>query len=309
MLIERHIHGAWEKADALDEVPALDGRVFKYMIGKAELISLEVVNVIFPFENEEERHLIRDGMRLRYEVFSEKMKWERPNAERLESDPYDRIATHSVLYARTRDLGSNRVERHAVSYMRLLRADRWENTSCVISPDAPLPFMKIKGVVLTPELIESVRDSSTYELSRLCVQERFKSIRIDGGGDSRAQYHRTNSLHLQLMWSEAIRQSGGPRRLVGLTEPWFIQQIRGQGYEIQNLGDPVEHRGERQPFLMDIRSEINSAVSNATLNIAKERLGDILKPSLGRINRRPVAEDRAIECVEQPLPALVLRVG
>lgn len=308
MLIERHMHGAWKKANALAEAPEQNSPFPKYMIGNAELLSLETMNVIAPFENVEERRQVRDGMRLRYEVFSEKMRWEPPNAERLESDNYDRIATHSVLYARTRDLGSNRVERHAVSYMRLLRADRWEETPGVFRPDVPLPLMKVEGVELTPELLKSVRDSSTYELSRLCVKERFKSLRIDQGGDSHIQYHRASSLHLLLVWNDVMRQSGGPRRLVGLTEPWFIKQIRAQGYEMQNLGDPVEHRGERQPFVMDIRSERNRIVSHATLQKAKELLGDVLKPSLGRINHRPSAEDRAIECLAQPMP-LALRVG
>lgn len=301
MLAERHIHGAWTKANTFETASKQDTVLPKFVIGNSELLAIEAVNVIAPHETPEERQAVKDGFRLRHRVFAEKKGWERENADKFEIDIYDRIATHCLLYATMRDLDDNHIERQPVSYMRLLRADRWSNTAPDKRPDVPLALLGVNGVTCPDAIRKSIDNSSAYELSRLCVEEKFKTIRIDRGPDTAINYQRTNSLHLLLVWNEAVRQSGGPRRLVGLTEPWFIKQIRSQGYEIEEMGDVVEHRGERQPFVMDVLSDRNRMVSYATLQKATEILGDVIRPNVGRVNNKPIPEKEEREVQRVPI--------
>lgn len=287
MLEERNIPEKWEKlvalAAAFGQSSGFNVACPRFMVGKSELMALESYYVIAPHRNDLESSIVKDGLHLRYRVFSEQKGWEPPNRERIETDRYDKIATHCVLYARLRDMETKNVERVPVSYMRLLNAARWAGVTPDMRPEHPLAMLTVDGVKLQGGLERSLQTAQVLELSRLCVDDRFKSIRIATEGQSTMPLCRTNNLHLQMVWNDTANQTGGPLQLVGIAEPWLIRQIREQGYALSEIGDAVEHRGERLPFVIDVRDADNRRACAANYRRAQETLGWVIKPSQGRV--------------------------
>ncbi|GAA5180365.1 hypothetical protein GCM10025771_24690 [Niveibacterium umoris] len=187
----------------------------------------------------------REAFFVRHEVYCKDLHFEAERDTREETDDYDKHSLHCVL--RTRG-------EHArpVGCARLIRAN----------PDDlehPLPFEKFCGTVLDRSIVDPSRLPRTAiaEVSRLAVVSDFRrrkdeqdkpvSISDDdfrAAGPVQRFPFIPVSLYLACL-AMSIRE--GIEHVFVLTEPRLALHFARIGFDIQQIGAPIEHRGLRVP--------------------------------------------------------------
>lgn len=259
------------------------------MIGDQEVGALHPVCVSAAAESKTEAAWFDKGLALRYRVFSEELGYEPPNARRRESDEFDTASTHCALYADLWDTNTGNMTRELVSYFRLVNARNWKFAGNGETPSKPIPLTKVNGVDLSRKFKESIYAADVSEMSRVCVHPEKKCISISHDNDASPTQLRINLLHMNLMWRESLAQGDAPRYLAGITEPWYIRQLRICGYDLKTIGEPVEYHGKRQPFILDMQSEQNRKVTAVIDQKFRGMLSPLLVGWAGRINE-PIPE-------------------
>ncbi len=193
---------------------------------------------------------LRDEVyRLRYEVYCRELGYEDPSAfgDGREVDAHDAHALHCLLRHRPSGVYAGCV--------RLVRPDPR-------ALDAPLPFEKVCAGHLWPGALETVTAgrSQVGEISRLAVPARFRRRQGERGTPGgvlpergkAGRGRRTPPIALGLyLAAAAAGLCEGLEGVFALMEPRLARRLHGYGIHFRQVGDAVEHRGERAPFYID----------------------------------------------------------
>lgn len=186
--------------------------------------------------------------RIRYDVYCAELKFEDPGKfpDQREIDPYDQFSLHCLLYHK----GS---ESYA-GCVRLVMVDPER-------ADEPLPFERLcRDTMYHKVLADLVKDRTRVaEISRLAVRSTFrrrKGESSEPGGIIEERKRgfgamRTPWIALGLYLSAAA--TGLIKGLDGvfaLMEPRLARRLGAYGIKFIQVGDPVEHRGQRAPFFI-----------------------------------------------------------
>jgi N-acyl amino acid synthase of PEP-CTERM/exosortase system len=164
--------------------------------------------------------------------------------DKQETDGYDRFSLHCLLLHKAS-------EKYA-GCVRLVRVDP-------AHPDEPLPFERLcKGRMYDEVLRGLVPDRRKVgEISRLAVRASFRRRKgesnLPGGvvEERRGSFGsmRTPWIALGLYFSAAaVGLIKGLDGVFALMEPRLARRLATYGLAFRQVGDPVEHRGERAPF-------------------------------------------------------------
>lgn len=188
--------------------------------------------------------------RIRYSVYCHELGWEDPAKfpDRMEYDDYDNDSQHVLLYHRPSDTFAGCV--------RLVRASAKD-------PERPFPFELSCRETLYPEARELLagRRPLMGEISRLAVRATFRRRSGDKAplgelpkraeGDTRE--HRRRAPHIAMGLYVAAACSGlqaGLEGVFALMEPRLAARLSQYSLKFRQMGDPIEHRGQRAPFFI-----------------------------------------------------------
>jgi len=195
-----------------------------------------------------QEELRTEVFRIRYDVYCEELRFEDPARfpDKQEIDPFDRFSRHCLLWHKS--------SRSYAGCVRLVQVDP-EN------PDEPLPFERLCKDRMYPEVLTRLVPDrrNVGEISRLAVRASFRRRKgessVPGGIVEERQGAfggmRTPWIALGLYLSAAA--AGLIRGLDGvfaLMEPRLARRLGTYGIKFHQVGEPVEHRGERAPFFI-----------------------------------------------------------
>ena len=186
--------------------------------------------------------------RIRYDVYCDELRFEDPSRfpDKQETDPFDRFSLHCLLLHKASGTFAGCVRLVQVNPQR---------------PAEPLPFERLcKGRMYEDVLARLVPDRlKVGEISRLAVRSSFR--RRKGESDVPAgvvEERRGNFGGMRTPWialglylsAAAIGLIKGLDGVFALMEPRLARRLGSYGIRFQQVGDPVEHRGERAPFFI-----------------------------------------------------------
>lgn len=185
--------------------------------------------------------LRRQCFRIRHEVYCQELGYEPTRLDQHEVDPFDASALHCLIQTTE--------TRQFIGCARLLiSSPTWE--------DPRLPFERLCQGRLAPGLdafIDAHRNSIA-EVSRLAVTPTFRRTRTPNPAMSappariRLPYL-TLGLYLGLI---AMARQQGIKHLFFLVERALAASIERNGWKLWAVGEPIEHRGERVPYLANL---------------------------------------------------------
>lgn len=205
---------------------------------------------IVPAFNDE---LKNEVYKLRYQVYCRELGWEPPNETLLEKDAYDDRSYHCLL--------QNINSEEFIGCIRIVVPD-------LRFPNAPLPFENVCAGSLdqgVPDLSMQL-NNSIGEASRLAVigkyrsrrREKNKSIHIskqdfEEQGHTRFPYIPVG-LYMAMLH---IARAKEIKKIYILTEPLLARHFNMLGGGLSSVGQPIEHRGIRQAFELDVDEVIS----------------------------------------------------
>lgn len=190
---------------------------------------------------------IEEVYRIRHEVYCRDLGWEPLCKDGLETDKYDRQSVHCLLRRR----GSG----EPVGCTRLVMAYPGR-------PEARLPFEASCDEVIKRSIIDprALPRQDIGEVSRLAVMSNFRQRKGESGTavsiseedfESRGQTPRFPFIPISLyLGAAAIARHMGVEHVFVLTEPRLATHFSRIGFDIQGIGDTIEHRGTRMPSLI-----------------------------------------------------------
>jgi N-acyl amino acid synthase of PEP-CTERM/exosortase system len=195
--------------------------------------------------------------RIRYDVYCDELRFEDPARfpDRQETDAFDSFSLHCLLL--------HKASSTYAGCVRLVQVNPEK-------PDDPLPFERLcHGRMYEDKLAKLVPDRTKVgEFSRLAVRSSFRRRKgestVPGGivEERRGPVGgmRTPWIALGLYLSAAaiglIKSLNG---VFALMEPRLARRLGTYGIRFQQVGDPVEHRGERAPFFIS-REDLYASV-------------------------------------------------
>jgi N-acyl amino acid synthase of PEP-CTERM/exosortase system len=210
--------------------------------------------------------------RIRYDVYCDELRFEDPARfpDKQEIDPFDRFSLHCLLL--------HKASGAFAGCVRLVRVDPQ-------APADPLPFERLcKGRMYEDVLARLVPDRHKVgEISRLAVRSSFRRRKgessVPGGvvEERRGNFGgmRTPWIALGLYLSAAaIGLIKGLDGVFALMEPRLARRLGSYGIRFQQVGDPVEHRGERAPFFIS-RDDLYAGVPPAVRGLLEVIEGDL----------------------------------
>ncbi len=226
---------------------------------------------IVPALDDAVRH---EAFYVRHEVYCKDLHFEEERANHEESDDYDAQSLHCVL--RTRG-------EHArpIGCTRLILANPDD-------PAAPLPFEKYCAATLDRSVIDpaALPRSAIAEVSRLAVVSDFRRRKDEQDKPvsvSDDDFHSSGatprfpfipvSLYLACV---VISLREGIDHLFVLTEPRLAMHFARIGFDIRQIGGPIEHRGTRVP------SYLRPAMIKRDLKPMMRPLYDVVDASIAR---------------------------
>ena len=198
--------------------------------------------------------LLKDEVyRVRHQVYCEDLAFEPLRADGRESDDYDAHSLHLLI--RSVQTGE------FVGCTRIIRVRPAD-------PDHPLPFEKACAATLDRSIVDpsQLPRASIAEVSRLAVVSRYRKRKDD---DKKNPMPLSDSdfgtpaqprfpyipIALYLGTVELARLNN-IQTLFVLTERRLASHFKKLGVNIQTIGGPVEHRGERIPSMLSIDSVV-----------------------------------------------------
>ena len=189
---------------------------------------------------------------LRHEVYARELGWEPLREDNLESDAFDSRSLHVLV----RMVDGKRF----VAGARLVFID-----PCDL--DAPLPFEIACADTLDVEMVAAACPdrSRVGEISRLAVLAKYRR-RLRGRSqafsleeesirpDCVCLPHLTLGLYLGLV---ALARWQGLKILFMLAEPMLARSIAQYGVPVVCVGQQINHRGLRVPYMMHVDAIIN----------------------------------------------------
>lgn len=192
--------------------------------------------------------LRREVFRIRYDVYCDELRYEDPSRfpDKEETDGYDSHSLHCLLLHEPSGTYAGCVRLVQVNPAR---------------PEDPLPFERLcKGRMYDELLARLVPDRTKIgEISRLAVRSSFRRRKgestVPGGVVEERRgplgSMRTPWIALGLYLSAAaLGLIKGLNGVFALMEPRLARRLGTYGIRFQQVGEPVEHRGERAPFFI-----------------------------------------------------------
>jgi N-acyl amino acid synthase of PEP-CTERM/exosortase system len=196
--------------------------------------------------------------RVRYQVYCEDLKFEPERSDKRETDEYDRDSLHLLI----RSTKTNEF----VGCTRLIRPPP-EN------PHSPLPFEQACADTLDRSIIDPARlpRQSIAEVSRLAVVAGYRrrkgesssaiTISTEDFGTQQMPRFPYIPIGLYLGTTELARLSGIETLFV-LTENRLAAHFNKLGFQLQFIGEPIEHHGTRLPSVMSVSAIIGNMRGN-----------------------------------------------
>ena len=194
--------------------------------------------------------LVREAQMIRHDVYSAELGWEPTSQDGLESDDCDSRSFHCLLKA--------------------VRSQRYIGCVRLIMPlqgdqEMALPIQQVcRGKLDTgyPEPQSLLRQEAA-EVSRLAIVGEYRRRKNEQGapiaiaeedyslkGRRRFPYIPVG-LYIGMLHVASFH---GIKYLYILTEPLLAIHFSRLGGKLQPIGEAVEHRGKRKPYLMDVDS-------------------------------------------------------
>lgn len=199
--------------------------------------------------------LRNDVYRIRHEVYCEELGFEPVRPDRRETDVFDRHSVHCLLRSAS--------ETHElVGCTRMVLANPDER-------DAPLPFETLCRDTIDRSIIDPSRlpRESIGEISRLAVVSKYRRRRGEqhvpvaiadedyGSHDNPRFPYIPIGLYLG---ATALAKKLGLETVFVLTEPRLASHFAKLGFEITQIGGPIEHRGTRVPSMFKTERTIKN---------------------------------------------------
>jgi len=199
--------------------------------------------------------LVEEAQRIRHQVYCEELGWEPVKEDRLERDYYDQYSLHCLLRSVSRE-----------SFVGCIRLVLPTDDGIGLG----LPMQKSCGDKLYPGHPDPVAlaNREVAEVSRLAITSDFRRRRHEKGkvvsfpdqeaglSDRRKFPYIPVALYLGMMEIAAQRNIN---ILYFLTEPLLAKHFGRLGGELEPVGEGVEHRGLRVPYLMDVEKVMSRA--------------------------------------------------
>jgi len=187
---------------------------------------------------------------IRYQVYCDEMGYENKERfpEQLEHDPWDNRAVHFLV-------------RHKPS-------GDWVGALRLVIGNHQLPFQEL--CTLEREMTYSEFQQSA-ELSRLCVLKDVRRLSAQKFAPYGMCYEENRSLDspnvkmiysyrnmgLSIMWgllraAALYCKDKGMQNLYLLAAPALVHTIRKEGFTLEQIGEPCEHRGTRLPLQWEV---------------------------------------------------------
>jgi len=186
--------------------------------------------------------------RIRYDVYCEELKFEDPSRflDKRETDLYDPYSLHCLLMHKASSMFAGCVR------IVLVNPN---------APEEPLPFEKLCHDRMNSELLKTLVPDrrKVAEISRLAVRSTFRrrkgESKVPGGtiDDQKRTFGsmRTPWIALGLYLSAAaMGLIKGLDGVFALMEPRLARRLGTYGIKFIQVGEAVEHRGERAPFFI-----------------------------------------------------------
>ncbi|MCC6531308.1 MAG: PEP-CTERM/exosortase system-associated acyltransferase [Burkholderiales bacterium] len=192
--------------------------------------------------------LRNEVFRIRYDVYCDELRFEDPARfpDKREVDPYDQFSLHCLLLHKASDAFAGCV--------RLVQVNPQ-------APAEPLPFERLCHDRMYADLLrELVPDRlKVAEISRLAVRSSFRRRKGESGVPGGIVEERKSGFgNMRTPWialglylsAAAIGLIRGLNGVFALMEPRLARRLGTYGIKFIQVGDPVEHRGERAPFFI-----------------------------------------------------------
>jgi N-acyl amino acid synthase of PEP-CTERM/exosortase system len=187
--------------------------------------------------------------RIRHEVYCEDLGFEPARDDHREVDAYDRHSVHCLL--RTSD------EAHTLVGCTRLVLARPED------PDFPLPFESACSGNLDRHTIDSRKQprDRIAEVSRLAVRRQYRRRRgeedqpvaLSEGDFGTAANPRFPFIPVGLyLGAMALAERHGIEKTFVLTEPRLAAHLARLGFQVSEIGPPIDHHGTRVPSMIDV---------------------------------------------------------
>lgn len=188
--------------------------------------------------------------RIRHEVYCRELGWEALREDGCESDGYDRHSLHCLMHTADetrRPVGCTRLV--------LARPD---------APATPLPFEAFCADSLDRSVIDpaALPRNKIAEVSRLAVMpawrrrrnEASQPVAMNDEDFGNRKQPRFPFIPVGLyMGAVSLAHRHGIDYIFTLTEPRLAQHFGKLGVRVQQIGEPVEHRGLRIPSMLDVQ--------------------------------------------------------
>lgn len=196
-----------------------------------------------------------DVYRIRHEVYCEELAFEPVRPDRRETDAFDRHSVHCLL-------------RTVSDAHELVGCTRMVLTNPE-DRDAPLPFETLCRDTIDRSIIDPARlpRDKIGEISRLAVVSKYRrrrgeqnvavAIAEEDFGSHEAPRFPYIPIGLYL-GATALAQKLGQETVFVLTEPRLASHFAKLGFEITQIGGPVEHRGTRVPSMFHTERTIKN---------------------------------------------------
>lgn len=192
--------------------------------------------------------LKNEVFRIRYDVYCDELRFEDPAKfpDKREIDPYDQFSLHCLLYHKGSDAYAGCV--------RLVQVDPER-------PGDPLPFEHLCRDTMYRDVLDRLVPDRTKvaEISRLAVRSTFRRRKGESSVPVGIIEERKRGLGgMRTPWialglylsAAAMGLIKGLDGVFALMEPRLARRLGSYGIKFVQVGDPVEHRGQRAPFFI-----------------------------------------------------------
>ena len=194
---------------------------------------------------------LRDTVyRIRYSVYAEELGWEDQDKfpAGMEQDPFDRHSLHCLL--------RHRPSGEFIGCVRLVMNDP-ENAQALF----PIEDTFDSNFVETHSRLSQYQRQDLAEISRIAVLSSFRhrpgeknkpNTEIeDVNQKNRDERRRFPHIALGLyLAAAAMGLKQGKSCVFAMMEPKLARRLRIFGIKFEQLGDPIDHRGLRAPFIV-----------------------------------------------------------
>ena len=199
--------------------------------------------------------LVMEAQKIRHDVYCRELGWETVRDDGLEKDAFDDHSLHCLLRSRTR-------EKYIGCIRLVLPTDSGNGLS--------LPFQETcRGLLDVGHPDPRVMgDLQVAEVSRLAISADYRRRRNEKGrpvsfGDRQSVKEERRkfpyipvALYLGMLEMASRKDI---KTLYILTEPLLAKHFSRLGGKLQPVGQGVEHRGLRVPYIMDVEEVLREA--------------------------------------------------